>query len=139
MSEYTPTTEDVRGQSSIAGWLLMMPRCGKSVDPEMAMPCADTKPHAAHVWQMSATGFCLCAGVVTEEPEWEYEVTYSSASAPSIDGYRMRRSSGILPSLAMVAERMGFSQNAIAHRRTKAVPAGEWERVPVKQEGAADG
>lgn len=41
-----------------------------SVVPEVGMPCASTKPHAAHAWQMSATGWCLCAGVVAEEPEW---------------------------------------------------------------------
>ena len=162
MSEYTPTTEEIREYIETGGeprpwveldeaeearekargeafdrWLAAHDaEVRASVVPEIGMPCADTKPHPPHAWQMSATGWCLCAGVVTEEPEWEYEVTYSSASAPSIDGYRMRRSSGILPSLAMVAEWMGFSQNAIAHRRTKAVPAGEWERVPVKQEGA---
>lgn len=72
------------------------------------------------------------------EPDYEYEVTYSSASAPSIDGYRMRRSSGILPSLAVVAEWLCFSQNPIAHRRTKAVPAGEWERIEIPQGGETD-
>lgn len=75
------------------------------------------------------------AGVVTEEPEWEYEVTYTSASAPSIDGYRLRRSSGMLPTLEAAMQWVGFSIDPIVHRRTKAVPAGEWERVDVKQEG----
>lgn len=90
MSEYTPTTNKIReayigsqhdcmgieraeSEADFDRWLAAHDaEVRKSVDPEMAMPCADTKPHSAHVWQMSATGFCLCAGVVTEEPEWEY-------------------------------------------------------------------
>lgn len=30
---------------------------------EIGMPCADTRPHPRHVWQMSSTGYCECAGV----------------------------------------------------------------------------
>lgn len=89
----------------------------------------NSKPNPAHLAD-ALRGLIALAGE-SRAPQYEYEVIYSSASAPSIDGYRMRRSSGILPSLAMVAEWMGFSQNPIAHRRTKAVPAGEWERIEV--------
>ena len=127
MSEYTPTTEEMR--AFYTAERLDGPHL-RGFPP----PTVEQAESEFNAW-LAAHDAEVRAGVVTEEPEWEYEVTYSSASAPSIDGYRMRRSSGILPSLAMVAEWMGFSQNAIAHRRTKAVPAGEWERVPVKQEG----
>lgn len=77
-------------------------------------------------------------GVVAAEPEWEYEVTYSSTSTTTIDGHRLRRSSGMLPSLAAATEWMKFTLNPIAHRRTKAIPAGEWERLPTQQEGPDD-
>ncbi|MFF2631978.1 hypothetical protein ACFVR6_03755 [Microbacterium sp. NPDC058021] len=63
------------------------------------------------------------------EPEVEYEVTYSSPQAPSIDGYRLRCSSGILPTLDAAEQWAAVVDNPRVQMRTKAVPAGPW--VPV--------
>lgn len=141
MSKYTPTTKEVReaysgGRSgeyhAVTGpefdrWLAAHDaEVRKSLDPEMAMPCADTKPHSAHVWQMSATGFCLCAGVVTEGPEWEYGVRATGDNEPFTDHY---------DSLDAMSEefdgRVVWNVDEEIVRRRK---AGPW--VPVKQEGA---
>lgn len=93
----------------------------------------NSKPNPAHL--ADALRGLIALAEESRAPQYEYEVTYSSASAPSIDGYRMRMSSGMLPSLAAAMEWVGFSVNPMVHRRTKAVPAGEWERVEIDQEG----
>lgn len=123
MSNYTPTLSELR-----EAWL-------SAEFEERDSSTSDDDLRAEFDRALAAHDAEVRAAVVIERQhlDYEYEVTYSSASAPSIDGYRMRRSSGILLSLAVVAEWMGFSQNPIAHRRTKAVPAGEWERID--QEG----
>lgn len=139
MSEYTPTTEEIREYIETGGeprpwveldeaekarekarvaafdrWLAAHDaEVRASVVPEIGMPCANTKPHPAHAWQMSGTGWCLCAGVVTEEPEWEYGVKFDD-----------------LP--GRVFDRLPGDPRA-THRRRK---SGPW--VPVKQEGADD-
>lgn len=69
--------------------------------------------------------------VVPEEPEWEIEVSYSSGSAPSIDGHRLRRAARV-ESVEKAREFAALVERPIIHKRTKAVPAGPW--LPVEQE-----
>lgn len=77
------------------------------------------------------------AGVVAEESEWEVGVSYSTPSAPSIDGYRMRSYMKV-DSVEKAQEFAALVERPMIQKRTKAVPAGEWVSVPVKQEGADD-
>jgi len=97
-----------------------------SVVPEIGMPCANTKPHPAHAWQMSATGWCLCAGVVAEEPEWEYGVEHAQ-----VDGWVERELH--LDRQEALDDYRTCGMNCTLMRRRK---AGPW--VPLKQEGADD-
>lgn len=62
-------------------------------------------------------------------PEMEYEVTYSSANAPSVDGYALRRTSGLMSDLGKAREFADVVRNPMLRARTKGVPAGPW--VPV--------
>lgn len=151
MSEYTPTTAEIvnawryfrtenrdfdgDAEAEVRFWLAAHDaEVRKSVDPEMAMPCADTKPHSAHVWQMSATGFCLCAGVVTEEPEWEYGVTTKRGmhEHPYLDGAE-RYAAAVRDEIEHGRVSGDLTHYGRVMKRTKA-KAGPW--VPVKQEGA---
>ncbi|WP_152525851.1 hypothetical protein [Microbacterium maritypicum] len=139
MSEYalyTPTTNTVRRAASdfqppitpeeFDRWLAAHDaEVRASVVPEIGMPCANTKPHPAHAWQMSATGWCLCAGVVAEEPEWEYGIhSEISGNVNSVGAPWMDRA---------FAEKVTANDSGnYGVRRRK---AGPW--VPVKQEGPA--
>lgn len=72
------------------------------------------------------------ASVVPEEPEWEIEVSYSSPSAPSIDGGRLRRAMRA-ESVEKAREFAALVERPMIRKRTKAIPAGTW--VPVEQGG----
>lgn len=63
------------------------------------------------------------------EPEMEYEVTYSSANAPSVDGYALRRTSGVMTDLGKAREFAAAARNPMLRARTKGVPAGPWVHV----------
>ncbi|SDG22443.1 hypothetical protein [Microbacterium sp. 77mftsu3.1] len=63
------------------------------------------------------------------EPEMEYEVTYSSANASSVDGYALRRTSGVMTDLAKAREFAAVARNPLLRARTKGVPAGPWMPV----------
>jgi hypothetical protein len=84
---------------------------------------------------LEAADALIAAGVVAEEPEWEYGVSYSTPSGPSIDGYRIRSYMKV-ESVEKAQEFAALVQRPMIQKRTKAVPAGEWVSVPVKQEGA---
>jgi len=157
MNDHTPSTDEVRaefvtnkairmpttwrGADEFDRWLAAHDAEGRaSVAPEIGMPCADTKPHPAHAWQMSATGWCLCAGVVAEEPEWETERVEEARIH-----YRYGVNSGKLAarntpeSIALAVEdherrTMGRIGVEKIEARTKITRTSPW--VPVKQEGA---
>lgn len=74
------------------------------------------------------------AGVVAEEPEWEIGVSYSTPTGPSIDGYRIRSYMKV-ESVEKAQEFAALVERPMIQKRTKAVPAGEWVPVPVRQEG----
>lgn len=69
------------------------------------------------------------------EPEMEYEVTYSSANAPSVDGYALRRTSGVMSDLAKAREFAAVARNPLLRARTKGVPAGPWVPVGEGEQG----
>jgi hypothetical protein len=66
-------------------------------------------------------------GTPPEPPTEEWEVTYSSAGGGSFDGYRIRRTSGMLPSRQKAEEFAAVVSNPAIRKRTKAIPAGPWE------------
>lgn len=63
------------------------------------------------------------------EPEWEYEVTYSSTNGPSVDGHRLRGASGILASREAAEQWASVVDSPRMHKRTKAVPPGPWKEI----------
>lgn len=94
-----------------------------SVVPEIGMPCAGTKPHTPHAWQMSATGWCLCAGVVAEEPEWGIANAKTPDKVWPLSEEGARETAAAEPGQWIIYSR----PKTVVH---------EW--VPVKQEGATD-
>ncbi|WP_431785361.1 hypothetical protein [Microbacterium maritypicum] len=156
MSEYTPTTEEMRAfytaerldgphlggfppptveqaESEFNAWLA-------AHDAEVRDRMAE---HAAERTNELSTRLAAAtrelaearAQVVAEEPEWEYGVSYSTPTGPSIDGYRVR-SYMKARSVEKAQEFAALVDRPMIQKRTKAVPAGEWVSVPVEQEGA---
>ena len=119
MSEYTPTTEDVR--FAMAGLRMSAERfvTRDSFDRWLAAHDAEVRADEAAQWAQAVIDSgkqgerigAARAGVVAEEPEWEYGVKFDD-----------------LP--GRVFDRLPGDPRA-THRRRKADP---W--VPVKQEGA---
>lgn len=70
-------------------------------------------------------------------PEMEYEVSYSSANAPSVDGYALRRTSGVMTDLGKAREFAASVRNPVLRARTKGVPAGPWVPVGEKEQTTA--
>ncbi|MDH5134044.1 MULTISPECIES: hypothetical protein [unclassified Microbacterium] len=114
MTDYTPTTEEVK--SAALSYSAIMSEA--DWDSWLAAHDAEVR-----------------AGAVAEEPEWEVGVSYSTPSAPSIDGYRLRSYMKV-DSVDKAQEFAALVERPMIQKRTKAVPAGEWVSVPVKQEGA---
>lgn len=127
--EFTPTTEQVR--STYAH------------DPEaeyrdpVGFPSMQRENLRAFDRWLAAHDAEVQAQVVAEEPEWEVGVSYSTPSGPSIDGYRMRSYMKV-ESVEKAQEFAALVERPMIQKRTKAVPAGEWVSVPVKQEGAEE-
>ena len=114
MSEYTPTTEEVREAISEWAWARRMfrPELGQSDGLE-----AD-RWLAAHDAEVQAQ-------VVAEEPEERWQ--YGAQNPDDADGKIIAWSRGF-------TKRLVEQQGHRLFRRTPGVPAGPW--VPVKQEGA---
>ncbi|SDR71885.1 hypothetical protein [Microbacterium paraoxydans] len=112
MSDYTPTTEAVESLGEdIQAYLVMD---GVYLDHEITRNvarCILSDPD----W----------AGVVAEEPEWEYGWDACAGFKPNPTSSR-----------EWAEDVIKRNPDWVLVRRSAAVPAGEW--VPVKQEGADD-
>lgn len=127
MNNYTPSTEEMR--AFYTAERLDGPHLEGFPEPTVERAEAEFNSWlAAHDAEVRA-------GVVVEEPEWEYGVSYSTPSGPSVDGYRMRSYMKV-ESVEKAREFAALVDRPMIQKRTKAVPAGEWVSVPVKQEGA---
>lgn len=121
MTGYTPTTEEVR--EAIAEWVWSR----RMFRPEFEA----SDGREADRW-LAAHDAEMRANVVAEEPELEVGVSYSTDTGPSIDGYRLRRYMQV-ESVEKARAFAALVERPIIQKRTKAVPAGEWVRVPVEQ------
>jgi len=162
MSEYTPTTEEVRNgfsrsrqmpqfqspalQSDFDRWLAAHDAEVRAVERERAALHAEEGYRyeencddiAKRIRSGEPAEISARPGVVAEEPEWEIGVSYSTPSGPSIDGYRIRSYMKV-ESVEKAREFAALVERPMIQKRTKAVPAGEWVRVPVDQEHESGG
>ena len=76
------------------------------------------------------------AGVVAEEPEWEYRIAVDGEHEWPFGPHDEEQGETLEEILAALGGQCGEPMCGEIERRTKAVPAGPW--VPVKQEGATD-
>lgn len=136
MSEYTPTTETLGHGSIKLTYYPSSDRIGvEQTGVNSVMDSWELVRFVRELGLLAAHDAEVRAGVVAEEPEWEVGVSYSTPTGPSVDGYRMRSYIKV-ESVEKAREFAALVDRPMIQKRTKAVPAGEWVSVPVKQEGA---